>query len=163
MSPPADIGIAENGLPLWPDGWVGSITHANRIAAAAVACRSSCGALGIDVEERIAPTLAAEISSQISSPGEMSLLKALDPPTALTVIFSAKESLYKALYPYVLKFFDFAAATVSGFSETSVHLSLTENWGDGWRKGTCVPVQYSIVRDHIFTAACMSSGELASD
>lgn len=159
LVPIQEIGIAESGLPRWPDGWTGSISHSKGIAVAAVANKTLCCALGIDVEERIDQHIANEISSQISSPEELLLLDTFELPTALTIIFSAKESLYKALYPFANRFFDFSAARVSGFSETMLHLSLTENWSALWPKDTWIPVQYTIVREHVFTAVCIPRGE----
>ena len=42
--------VHENGGPAWPNGTVGSITHAMSLVAAAVAARRQCCGLGIDIE-----------------------------------------------------------------------------------------------------------------
>src|SRR5690606_8339287 len=38
------------GEPLWPDGFVGSITHTRSVAAAAVASRDDFQGIGIDID-----------------------------------------------------------------------------------------------------------------
>jgi 4'-phosphopantetheinyl transferase EntD len=90
--------------PRWPEGLVGSITHADDYCAAAVARARSCAGLGIDVETigRVSPAIAALICT------ENELLDAAARrgrlPTALR--FSAKESVFKAVFPHTRVIFE---------------------------------------------------------
>ena len=45
-----EIPVGERGEPIWPKGFVGSITHTQGYAAAAVALRSEVITVGIDAE-----------------------------------------------------------------------------------------------------------------
>ena len=45
------IGRHESGAPLWPEGWVGSLTHSAGWGAVAVARTESIRAVGIDLED----------------------------------------------------------------------------------------------------------------
>jgi 4'-phosphopantetheinyl transferase EntD len=96
--------------PLWPAGVVGSISHSGTWCAAAVATASTTSALGIDVESDEA--LADELVGMIASPHERRALPLGD--TAWErVLFSAKESVYKAWFPLTRRWLDFDDVHVS--------------------------------------------------
>ncbi len=110
-------GIGKNRQPIWPDGLYGSISHCGSTAIAIVARTP----VGIDIEAVFSPQLADELASDIASEEELAVLRAseLGFPLALTLAFSAKESLYKVFssqHPELQGFHD--AATVSFNAET---------------------------------------------
>ncbi|WP_218802202.1 enterobactin synthase subunit EntD, partial [Klebsiella quasipneumoniae] len=89
--PPA---IGDRRQPLWPAPWFGSISHCGQRALAVVADRP----VGVDIERRFTPQLAAELESSIINEAEKKVLLhcGLPFPLALTLAFSAKESGFKA-------------------------------------------------------------------
>jgi enterobactin synthetase component D len=106
---PGDIPFGEGGSPAWPSGFVGSITHSNQQAFAAVARKSRVLSLGLDVEKIMPPGTAMQLAPFVATSGEYQNLRkiSLDMQLLTTMIFSAKEAVFKCLYP-VLKFrFDF--------------------------------------------------------
>ena len=104
--PPCPIPIGTNREPIWPPGFVGSITHCEGFIAAAVAKSSDYLSLGIDAEQnRHIPT---EIENMILTEPEMKFIQ--EQPSGETIsllIFSAKESIYKCTYPLVKQYIDF--------------------------------------------------------
>ena len=102
--------IGDNRQPLWPNGWYGSISHSGTTALAVV----SREPVGVDLETVFSAEVCDEITDSIISPEEHALLKnsGLPFPLALTLAFSAKESVYKAL--------SFASNDMPGF--TAAHL-----------------------------------------
>lgn len=110
-------GIGKNRQPIWPEGLYGSISHCGNTAIAIVARTP----VGIDIEAVFSPQLADELASHIAGEEELAVLRqsTLPFPLALTLAFSAKESLYKAFssqYPELQGFHD--AVTVSLNAET---------------------------------------------
>ncbi|MCX4746054.1 4'-phosphopantetheinyl transferase superfamily protein [Kitasatospora sp. NBC_01287] len=95
------IPAGPRGEPLWPAGVVGSITHCRGYRAAAVARSAQVPLLGIDAEEHRA--LPPELLPRVLLPAEraaVARLARLAPQTHWpTVLFSAKEAVYKAWYP----------------------------------------------------------------
>jgi enterobactin synthetase component D len=152
-SPPA---MGEDRLPLWPAGWLGSISHGGGQAAAAVMRRPDAatgdGLLGIDIEVLIDPASVAGIGELVALDGELKLLTGCTPSQALTLLFSAKETLYKALYPAVQRFMDFSAARVSAFGPGALTLTLTEDWHPAWRVGASLSVRYAMRGEYVYTA-----------
>lgn len=97
---PVPIPKDANGAPVWPDGIVGSMTHCTGLRAAVVGSSKLFGALGIDAEVLL--PLPPELLPLVTTPGERRMLvqlddKAPDIPWG-RLLFSAKESVYKAWY-----------------------------------------------------------------
>ncbi len=103
---------SEDRQPIWPNGVTGSITHSSGLAAAMVVPSQKDLHIGLDVEALMSEASDALIK-QICLPHEWTQRNIrLPAPLSLTLIFSLKESLYKALYPQVKKFFGFDYAKV---------------------------------------------------
>jgi 4'-phosphopantetheinyl transferase EntD len=97
--------------PLWPSGFVGSITHCTGYRAAAVARNSEMLALGIDAEPHAA--IPADVAARVLRAEERAWLN-LAPPGIHwgRVIFSAKESVYKAWFPLARRWLGFDGAVI---------------------------------------------------
>ncbi|MDN3483780.1 4'-phosphopantetheinyl transferase superfamily protein [Pseudoalteromonas sp. APC 3224] len=110
--PLKSIKASQNKGPQWPNEVAGSISHTNDIAAAIVGPSSIISSLGIDIEEHIEESVCIQIAKQIHNEDEISLFinKGIESNKATTILFSAKEALYKALYKYVNCFFGFEIA-----------------------------------------------------
>jgi 4'-phosphopantetheinyl transferase EntD len=105
---------ADARRPLWPEGIVGSITHHRGSAAAAVARAADYVGIGLDVEALRRPTPA--LLRRILRPEERERWQALPPAAqaaAFVGAFSAKESVFKALYPVTGLYLGFQDATVA--------------------------------------------------
>jgi len=101
-------------VPRWPAGLVGTITHTHTWCGAAVAFASGVSGLGADVEA--ATPLDLGLWERVCRPEEQTFLNA--GPSELRGllakgVFSAKESIYKALYPGVRVFLDFQGMSIS--------------------------------------------------
>ncbi len=88
--PPAALPRDPRGPALWPAGVTGSISHGAGWALAAVARHEVFAGIGIDIEAARAFVPLEEIAL----PGEIAALGRRDP----VVLFSAKESAYKAQF-----------------------------------------------------------------
>lgn len=99
--------------PIWPAGVAGSITHAGDHAIAAVALLSDAGGIGIDLEDRgrFFPALETEIAGEeeLAALGQMEGRARED---ATIELFSAKESIYKAHYPRIGRYFGFDSVRI---------------------------------------------------
>jgi len=107
------IGIGEFREPLWPPGTLGSIAHTEGYALAAAAPRGDVRAIGVDVERWLDDDAPVRIGADLAAAGELdALVVQTGWPAArlLTVLFSAKESIYKCLFPEVRAHFGFEAA-----------------------------------------------------
>jgi enterobactin synthetase component D len=104
------LTILPSRAPQWPQNVVGSISHDLNFVGAAVATKLDLLAIGIDFE--VVGRTKPEVASRICNDEDIQTHHILSSAELLTVIFSAKESLYKALHPIVNVFFGFEAAAV---------------------------------------------------
>jgi 4'-phosphopantetheinyl transferase EntD len=112
---PVPILIGERGAPQWPPGIVGSITHCDGYRAAAAAHASDVVAIGMDAEPD--DPLPRGVLDVISLPAERARLAALagEGPAVCwdRLLFSAKESVYKAWFPLTGRWLGFEDADVT--------------------------------------------------
>lgn len=84
-----------SGAPVWPADIVGSMAHDGCFAVAAVAPTTAFSAIGIDVEP--AEALPQEIVELVVTRRDR--VDGIDPELAGRLLFSAKEAVYKAVFP----------------------------------------------------------------
>ncbi|MFI7388686.1 4'-phosphopantetheinyl transferase [Streptomyces sp. NPDC049813] len=111
---PAPLIPGVAGAPIWPDGIAGSMTHCAGYYAAAVADSARVLALGIDAEPH--EPLPGGVLETVARTEERAMLDRLAPRTGTaldTVLFSAKESIYKAWFPVRQTWLDFHEASVT--------------------------------------------------
>ncbi|WBC15819.1 4'-phosphopantetheinyl transferase superfamily protein [Micromonospora sp. WMMA1998] len=113
--PPAAILPGARGAPGWPTGVVGSMTHCDGYRGAALARAGAVGSLGVDAEPH-AP-LPEGVLDAVALPAERArtaALRAARPEVCWDrLLFSAKESVYKAWFPLTGRFLDFAEADIA--------------------------------------------------
>lgn len=110
----AEIPMGPNRAPQWPDGTVGSISHAGQIAIAAVAFKRDIQAIGIDLE--ISGSVGATLSPLILGASEQQWLTqfaASEQAEWATAIFCAKEAFYKFQYAASGSWLDFLDVVIS--------------------------------------------------
>ncbi|MEV4483700.1 4'-phosphopantetheinyl transferase family protein [Micromonospora coxensis] len=111
---PAPILPGVRGAPGWPAGVVGSMTHCDGYRGAVVARASAVATVGVDAEPH-AP-LPDGVLDAIALPAERARTAALAAarPTLCwdRLLFSAKESVYKAWFPLTGRWLDFAEADI---------------------------------------------------
>ena len=105
---------SETREPCWPNSVWGSITHSAGFAAVAVGLKKEINGIGIDLES-FSSSLDIKISRHVCVDSELEWLESLSTKQArraLRIIFSAKESIFKCLYPRTKTYFSFKDAEV---------------------------------------------------
>jgi 4'-phosphopantetheinyl transferase EntD len=109
------IPSGEKGEPLWPAGIVGSITHCDGYRACAVARAGDLVTVGVDAEPN--QPLPDGLLGDIALPEEQEWLRYLarQAPEAHwdRLLFSIKESIYKAWFPLAQRWLGFEDAVVA--------------------------------------------------
>jgi len=147
---PPHILSTERGAPDLGDRLVGSVSHKRTLAIGMVA-RPHGGTLGVDLEEYGPPR--PSIEEAILRPEERDDLRELDADRrwiALLVRFSIKESIYKAIVPYVGRYVGFHEAQVRPDLEGHAAVRLFLTGGEGPFR---VDARYSWLRGRLVTSA----------
>lgn len=113
----------EDRVPIWPEGWVGSISHCDSLAAVAIAPAGTLRGVGLDVEpdepvssgvERVVcrgqefawlDRASEDLSGSAAVQNELRFAEARS--RRVKLIFSIKEATYKAFYPEIRTFWSF--------------------------------------------------------
>jgi enterobactin synthetase component D len=139
--------------PLWPEGIVGSISHAKDKAISVVTTTDERVGLGVDIQDEISEGAWGEISNFILNTDETKLCSNLMSSKFFAVFFSAKESVYKALYPSCLDLFehkDVEIINVNKHNDT-LEIRLLRDLKTTWVKGEVFTVQYFIAQTYVLT------------
>ncbi|MEV5458066.1 4'-phosphopantetheinyl transferase superfamily protein [Streptomyces cellulosae] len=124
--PAVPVVSGERGAPVWPEGVTGSMTHCEGYCAAALVHVGDVASLGIDAEPH-AP-LPEGVLSAIALPQEAARIARLlaERPDVHwdRLLFSAKESVYKAWYPLTRKWLDFSEADIAVQGDGTFHAEL---------------------------------------
>lgn len=110
---PAPVLIGPQREPVWPPGLIGSITHTEGLAAAAVARVSSVRGIGIDAERNL--PLPPRILELIATAAEREWAARIDPSMISNpgcLLFCVKEATYKVWYPLTRRWLGFEDVTV---------------------------------------------------
>jgi len=115
-------------LPIWPNHVLGSISHSqNKLI---VALSNNAIYLGVDIEHWVTSEFAQESAHLVLTPSEFDLWKNkaaefFDFARYVSLIFSIKESLYKAVYPTAKQYIDFLEASIVDINFENQTLTLT--------------------------------------
>ena len=113
--PPPPILMGRWREPIWPPGVVGSISHATNICAAVVVPATSFGGIGIDLlETNASDRLLPDLSRFITGEEEEDCAQAIESADVepLVLLFSAKESVIKAISGRLQRYVDFTEIQV---------------------------------------------------
>lgn len=113
-----------NGLVSWPDGYLGSISHSKGLCAAVVAQTEDVRCVGLDIERT--DRLSEAATERVVHEDERSYIKTDSRMSSL--LFSAKEAVFKAQYPcwhVPLNFHDMVMEIST--EENSISVGLNEN------------------------------------
>ncbi|HEX2823210.1 MAG TPA: 4'-phosphopantetheinyl transferase superfamily protein [Streptosporangiaceae bacterium] len=113
--PPAPIVPGLRGAPQWPPGVVGSMTHCAGYRAAAVARDRDVLTLGLDAEpdDRLPEGVLNAIATADERARLCALAAAAPEPSWDRLLFSAKESVYKAWFPLTRRWLGFEEAAIT--------------------------------------------------
>lgn len=113
--PEQAIPSGPKGEPIWPAGFVGSITHCAGYRACAVARAEDLVTIGVDAE--LDESLPEGLLPDVALPEERRHLRALAAADPLVswdrLLFSIKESVYKAWFPLARQWLGFEDAAVT--------------------------------------------------
>jgi len=111
--PHAVIRAGADRAPVWPDGGIGSISHAGGLAVAVAARTADLPAIGVDLERTAA--VDRQLWDTLMVAGERRFLASrpeAEQSRFATAIFCIKEAFYKYQYPSVHKWLDFREVEV---------------------------------------------------
>ena len=154
-----EVSQNEDRSPAWPEGFVGSISHSNNWVWSAASKTEHIQSIGIDTEPVASQQTRLEIQTEIASQPEWDLINSLEleREVEFTVLFSAKEALYKCLYPVAQEYFGFDQAIVCDCQEGKLTLQLTETNPNQKHSPEKLDVYFLVESDNIFAVTWLTN------
>lgn len=152
--------VGSDRAPQWPQGVAGSITHGDGWAAALVAPQQHWRGVGLDVEQRLPVERALRLQGEILTPAERERLQGLDDEERalrISLTFSFKESLFKALYPLTLTRFYFEDAELLQCAPDATRLRLLIDLNGEWRNGAELNGQFALFDDKVLSCVAVAA------
>lgn len=144
----ARVGRNAAGVPLWPAGLTGAITHHQDLALA-VAGAGRFG-LGIDSEKRASVEQLQAILAVCCTARDRRFIQAGDAAERATLLFSAKEAAFKAVFPLLGRFADFSEFEVAEHDAAGSCLWLQPVKPHDWLSDLPdLPVSYLLLPDMV--------------
>lgn len=144
---------AADRSPIWPPGIQASLSHSHGWVVMAATQAPLC--VGIDVEEVMTDKIARETAEMLMSPAEHALLTGLPLPfaQAATLLFSLKESVYKALWPQLHQPMEFhqAVLTALDLHHHQASLRLTHAFSPAFTQQTPLQARFWLQPDRVIT------------
>jgi len=144
------ILTGENREPIWPEGFIGSISHCRDQCGAIAAKNSNIKSLGFDIEN--IKTLRNDIGRIVCTNEEKNWIsnqKQYPYNVLVILIFSLKESVYKCVYQH--------QQTKLGFKDIRITPNLETNTAeiiiDKPQVDLDIKLRFVITRNHIHSAA----------
>jgi enterobactin synthetase component D len=152
-----------SGAPLWPCGITGSITHTPGFAWAAVASTRDVAGVGIDAERIVSSAQAASIGPMVAWPVELASGRdaGLDRLQALTLVFSAKEAIFKCLFRFVgvrFGFHDVRIVSVDPVTEV-FDARVVRTLSGAFSAGTLLHGRYDVEAELVRTAVLLAASQ----
>ncbi len=146
------VGFGQDRKPLWPKGVVGSITHSRTLAIACVAPSDLVTSIGIDCELIMTKEKFDSLSRQLATDADLKLFDGQSDDLIATIIFSAKESLYKLINPLCDKFFGFEHASVRSIRKDSFDVELHSELDELKGFNSLYTGHYKVIKNQVVTA-----------
>ncbi len=144
--------IGDDRAPLWPAGISGSISHGTGWAGAIVARSNLWQGLGLDMETLLGEDRATRLAGEILTADELARMDPAQVSLTVTLTFSIKESLFKALYPIVGKRFYFEHAEVLEWDASGrVRMRLLTDLSERWGHGSELEGQFAVEGEHLLS------------
>ncbi|WP_233196198.1 4'-phosphopantetheinyl transferase family protein [Trinickia soli] len=168
------VGVGLDRSPQWPPGFIGTISHSPALLGVAIARRDAvemrvadapgqCG-IGIDIEPIIEGAAVEDIRRFCLCEEERGVRRPLssrEDAMTVTAIFSAKEALFKCLYPIVGSFFDFCDVVIElNLQAAEIRGQLKRALSPELPVGTRVLGRCRFIEQHVVTAFAWPSSAL---
>lgn len=143
------VGRGAAGEPVWPAGVVGAISHSGDVALALAGWQRDYAGLGVDIEE-LSRGPTARAARLICRPSEMEWVDVEAGTERLLMLFSAKEAVFKAVYPIERVWLGFGDAELTWVGERGAfEARLLKSPGAGYPVGSVLEVNCSVTATQV--------------
>lgn len=161
-SHPFPILKSDNGAPVWPNGFCGSIAHTDSIAVAAVGKSSEYLSVGVDIELISRKVNVERIQRMFSDEEQEWVNKSNNPGLQTLILLSAREAAFKALSPLIPELTGIRSIQLRPDSNRQLLYAAIDSElakAHSLQNQTAFPVYYSITDKNVLSGAIVNHSE----
>lgn len=150
------IPIHSDRSPIWPNGFIGSISHTKSSAIATCTPSKGLIGVGIDIENIIDIKTINKINKLIVFDDEKNIIAPEPTEIAFTLVLSVKECFFKAAYPSVKRIFDFKDISVININSELglVEVRTNKTLSNSIKKGMKFETKFKVTNDEQIISFC---------
>ncbi|MWP63016.1 enterobactin synthetase component D [Gilliamella bombicola] len=145
-----------DGTPMWPQGIIGSISHTQKMIAVCICSTFYYAAVGIDIETIMNIQQSnAVIELTFNEPeffeNRPKSMFNYNRELYSTIIFSAKESIFKAIYQSSGCYFDFKNICLINYNNNILSFKIMSTISEKWCENRVINVYFDIFKENVLT------------
>ncbi|ENM5740051.1 4'-phosphopantetheinyl transferase superfamily protein [Vibrio mimicus] len=140
-------------VPYWGKGLIGSISHSDTKAVFFGSSSEKLQSVGVDTQEVLPYEDALLICDRVIDKEELCLINSfgLTLSGAVSIAFSVKESIYKAVSPISKEYFDFLETKIEYIDKDFVKVKIVKEFKMKNLTSKCFKVAYTLKEQHILS------------
>ncbi|MDB2384256.1 4'-phosphopantetheinyl transferase superfamily protein [Endozoicomonas sp.] len=158
-----EVKASRDRSPVWPENYTGSISHSQGFAMAVTGEKARYRSIGVDIEKIVSESRAERLSNTVLTDSDCELRSTLGLPIHwfFTLVFSAKESLYKLLHPELKRSMGFESACLSllNTEQKTFTLTLTSGLSAEWQEGSHFTGNYFEIDGYLVTVLYLNASD----
>jgi enterobactin synthetase component D len=142
------------GAPTWPAGLIGSISHSSTLSVALVLSESQCRGIGIDLEivpDRDGLEALRAVALNAAERRLIARASEFSEDVLTTLVFSAKESFFKATAIQAGRYFDFSAIECVNIGTDTLTCVVREPLAPALQPGLLCRFEIALGGRHVLT------------
>ncbi len=149
---PGRVKADKDGTSSWPEGWTGSIAYADVGAVAVASPIETDQWLGVDLSGQLSELQRHWLEPLLATRAELQALTSRSTAT-LSLLYSAKEALQRALQPRLGEVIDYRTMHCIGMDDTWLWFESTTALEPYWPQDRIIRVRYLSTCDWVLTVA----------
>ncbi|GAB2979587.1 hypothetical protein GCM10027049_13610 [Mucilaginibacter puniceus] len=147
----AEILVGNDKQPIWPKGYVGSISHSGKLVGAVAGKASRVKSIGLDIESigKIKPDMWRLLYTDVETEF-LNSFSGEELAYHTTLLFSLKEAFYKLQFPLTKTFLNFTDVEVKPF-DNKLELVVLKNFAGKNMLPGSIPLYHVQEKDQLIT------------
>lgn len=151
--PPKLLVSRSKRVPYWGKGLIGSISHSDTKAVFFASSSEKLQSVGVDIQDILTFEEALFICDRVIDKEELCIANSFGftLSEAVSIAFSVKESIYKAVSPISEEYFDFLEAKIEYINKEFVKVKIAKEFKMRHLTSKCFKVAYTLKEQHILS------------
>ena len=151
--------LSATGIPVFPNHIVGSISHTKEYVIALLGLKTDFLSIGCDIETIVPLNRANKLKHKILTETDLKILNQAQSDKSFneifSAVFSAKEAIYKCVFPLYKKFFGFHDFHLTNINTEQLTFTTTNESVQKYLHQSQIIIHYTNINTHTILTYCV--------